>query len=33
VTEITGAALSEIRQDTFLAIKEKVAEIRNVYVK
>jgi hypothetical protein len=33
VTEITGAALSEIPQDTFLAIKEKVAEIRNVYVK
>jgi hypothetical protein len=33
VTEITGAALSEMNQDTFIAIKEKVAEIRNVYVK
>lgn len=33
VTEITGAALSEMQQDTFLAIKAKVAEIRNVYVK
>jgi hypothetical protein len=33
VTEITGAALSEMQQDTFLAIKDKVAEIRNVYVK
>jgi len=33
MTEITGAAKSEIKQDTFLAIKDKVAEIRNVYVK
>lgn len=33
VTEITGTAKSEIKQDTFLAIKEKVAEIRNMYVK
>lgn len=33
MTEITGAARSEIKPDTFLAIKEKVAEIRNNYVK
>jgi hypothetical protein len=33
VTEITGSAMSEINPDTFLAIKEKVAEIRNVFVK
>jgi len=33
VTEITGAARSEIKPDTFLAIKAKVAEIRNQYVK
>ena len=33
MTEISGAARSDIKQDTFLAIKEKVAEIRNVYVK
>jgi len=33
VTEITGAATSEIRPETFLAIKAKVAEIRNQYVK
>jgi hypothetical protein len=33
MTEITGAARSEVRQDTFLAIKDKVEEIRNVYVK
>lgn len=33
VTEITGAAKSEIRPETFLAIKGKVAEIRNNYVK
>ncbi len=33
VTEISGAAKSEIKQDVFLAIKEKVAEIRNIYVK
>jgi hypothetical protein len=33
VTEITGAARSEIKQETFLAIKDKVAEIRNNYVK
>lgn len=33
VTEITGSARSEIKQDVFLAIKEKVNEIRNVYVK
>jgi len=33
VTEITGAAMSEIKQDVFLAIKEKVGDIRNIYVK
>lgn len=33
VTEITGAARTEINPDTFLAIKAKVAEIRNQYVK
>ena len=33
VTEITGAAISEINQETFLAIKAKVAEIRNNFVK
>ncbi len=33
MTEITGAARSEVRQDTFLAIKDKVEEIRNIYVK
>jgi len=33
MTEITGAAKSEMSQDTFLAIKDKVAEIRNTYVK
>ena len=33
MTEITGAARSEMKQDTFLAIREKVAEIRNTYVK
>jgi len=33
VTEITGAAMSEIKQDVFLAIKDKVGEIRNIYVK
>ncbi|MCU0378476.1 MAG: hypothetical protein MUC78_09480 [Bacteroidales bacterium] len=33
VTEITGSARSEIKQDVFLAIKEKVSEIRNSYVK
>lgn len=33
VTEITGAAMSEIKQDVFLAVKEKVGEIRNIYVK
>jgi hypothetical protein len=33
VTEITGAARSEIKPDIFLAIKAKVAEIRNTYVK
>jgi len=32
MTEITGAARSEMKQDTFLAIREKVAEIRNTYV-
>jgi len=33
VTEITGAAVSEIKPDTFLEIKAKVTEIRNQYVK
>jgi len=33
VTEITGSALSEMKPATFLAIKEKVSEIRNAYVK
>lgn len=33
VTEITGAARSEMKQDTFLAIKAKVTEIRNNFVK
>jgi hypothetical protein len=33
MTEITGAAKSEMKQDTFLAIRDKVAEIRNTYVK
>jgi len=33
VTEITGSALTEMTPDTFLAIKEKVSEIRNDYVK
>ncbi|MRR22529.1 hypothetical protein EG830_06065 [bacterium] len=33
MTEITGAAKTEMKQDTFLAIKDKVAEIRNTYVK
>jgi len=33
VTEITGSARSEIKQDVFLAIKAKVSEIRNSYVK
>jgi hypothetical protein len=33
VTEITGSALSEMKPDVFRAIKEKVGEIRNSYVK
>ncbi len=33
MTEISGASKSEMKQDTFLAIKEKVSEIRNSYVK
>ncbi len=33
MTEITGAAKSEMKQDVFLAIRDKVAEIRNTYVK
>jgi len=33
MTEITGAAKSEMKQEVFLAIKDKVAEIRNSYVK
>jgi hypothetical protein len=33
VTEITGSARSELKPETFLAIKSKVAEIRNSYVK
>ncbi len=33
VTEITGSARSELKPETFLAIKDKVAEIRNIYVK
>lgn len=33
VTEITGAARSEIKPDLFLEIKNKVTEIRNNYVK
>lgn len=33
MTEITGAAKTEMKQDTFLAIRDKVAEIRNTYVK
>jgi len=33
VTEITGTAKSDIKPDTFLAIKVKVAEIRNSYIK
>lgn len=33
VTEITGSAMSDMSLDTFLAIKGKVAEIRNDYVK
>jgi hypothetical protein len=33
MTEISGASKSEIKQDTFIAIKDKVAEIRNSYVK
>jgi len=32
-TEITGSVKTGIKPDTFLAIKEKVAEIRNSYVK
>jgi len=32
VTEITGSARSELKPETFLAIKDKVAEIRNIYV-
>jgi hypothetical protein len=33
MTEITGSAKTEIKQETFLEIKDKVAEIRNSYVK
>ena len=33
VTEITGSARTELKPETFLTIKNKVAEIRNVYVK
>ena len=33
VTEITGSARTELKQETFLTIKNKVAEIRNIYVK
>jgi len=33
VTEITGSARSALKPETFLAIKDKVAEIRNIYVK
>jgi hypothetical protein len=33
VTEITGSARSELKPETFLTIKDKVAEIRNIYVK
>jgi len=33
VTEITGSARTELKTETFLTIKNKVAEIRNVYVK
>ncbi len=32
MTEITGAARSEFRQETFLAIKQKVEQIRKTYV-
>jgi hypothetical protein len=33
MTEITGAAKSEMKQETFLAIRDKVADIRDTYVK
>ncbi|GEM_PF-112828 len=33
MTEISGAARSEMKQETFVAIRDKVAEIRNTYVK
>ncbi len=33
MTEITGAVKSELKEKTFLEIKEKVEEIRNTYVK
>lgn len=33
VTEITGSARTELKPETFLTIKDKVAEIRNFYVK
>lgn len=33
ITEITGSAKSEMKPDTFIAIREKVNEIRNSYVK
>lgn len=33
VTEISGSARTELKPETFLAIKDKVAEIRNLYVK
>jgi len=33
VTEISGSAISEMKPEVFTAIKEKVGEIRNAYVK